>query len=110
MTDDNVSDERQLSTQALELFEAAPDETTRDKLSRLFTLLITVSDENMQPSAPDAMFAFADAATALWGGDVLGVEVHVRVEVGKTHVYHAGETKLREFVLDVDDTDKPTLN
>ena len=45
------------------------------------------------------MFSFADAATALWGGDVLGVEVHVRVEVGKTHIYHAGETKPREFVV-----------
>ena len=105
-----MSDERQLSLQALELFEAAPDETTRAKLSRLFTLLITASNENMQPSAPDAMFAFADAATALWGGNVLGVEVHVRSEAGKTHIYHAGETKPREFVLDVDDTDKPKLN
>ena len=110
MADDNVSDERELSMRALELFEAAPDETTRAKLSRLFTLLIAASDENMQPSAPDAMFAFADAATALWAASVLGVEVHVRVEVGKTHIYHAGETKPHEFVLDGDDTDKPKLN
>ena len=105
-----MSDERQLSMQVHELLEAAPDETMRGKLSRLFTLLIAASDENMQPSAHAAMFAFADAATAMWAGSVLGVEVHVRVEVGKTHIYHAGETKPREFVLDVDDTDKPKLN
>ena len=105
-----MSDERQLSMQALELLEAAPDETMRGKLARLFALLIAASDENMQPDPRNAMFAFADAATALWGGSVLGVEVHVRSEAGKTHIYHAGETKPLEFVLDVDDTDKPTLN
>ena len=105
-----MTDERKLSMQALELLEAAPDETMRGKLSRLFALLIAASDENMQPDPRVAMFAFADAATAMWGGDVLGVDVHVRVEVDKTHIYHAGETKPREIVLDVGETDKPMLN
>ena len=105
-----MNDERQLTRQVHELLEATPDETMRGKMTRLFGLLITASDEDMKPDPRVAMFAFADAATALWGGDVLGVEVHVRVEVGKTHVYHAGEDKPHEFVLDVGETDTATLN
>ncbi len=105
-----VSDERKLSMWALELLPAAPDDTMRAKLSRLFALLIAASDENMQPDPRNPMFAFADAAMALWGGDVLGVEVQVRVEAGKTHVYRAGEIKPREYVLKAADDDEPTVN
>ena len=108
MTDEG----KRLSERVLEIIEDAPGESMRAKLSYLFALMIAGSDENMKPDPRNAMFGFADAATALWG--VLGVEVQVRVEAGRTHVFRAGETTPREYVVDVegggDDPQPPTIN
>ena len=99
MTDEIPGDAiKRLSERVLEIIEDAPGESMRAKLSHLFALMIAGSDENMKPDPRNAMFGFADAATALWGGDVLGVEVQVRVDVGRTHIFRAGETKPREYI------------
>ena len=119
--------DKPISERVLEIIEDTPGESMRAKLSHLFALMITGSgviaaqdagkgseEKDMHPDPRDTMFGFVDAATVLWGGDVLGVEVQVRVDVGKTHIYRAGETKPREYIINAegggDDPQPPTLN